>query len=302
MNKNRGLRPPFHMNCSPGPTEHLLGIPSPSPLKWAGGKRWLLQELQQVLPDRFDWYFEPFAGGASVFFSLSPRRAALADLNGELIATYVAIRENVKDVWRVLGRHARNHSDSYYYQVRDRKPKSPAEIAARFLYLNRTCWNGLFRVNLNGHFNVPRGTKNEVIQPAEKPEDYSRILQGAELLWADFEMIVDGAGMGDLIYADPPYTVKHNFNGFVKYNESIFSWDDQERLASALRRAVKRGAHVVVSNADHESIRNLYARDFLTKSISRKSVIAGDSRYRASTSELLIVGQPGKTLITQKVR
>ena len=299
--KTRGPRPPFSIvECAQhvqhDQTNGEITSASHSPLKWAGGKRWLICELRTVIPKKFDWYIEPFAGGASVFFSLAPQKAVLADLNGELIATYRAIQVASDAVWRALGIHASQHSTEYYYQVRQQQPTRAAEIAARFLYLNRTCWNGLFRVNLRGYFNVPRGTKDQVLLPTDSPSKFASILQSAELYWSDFEMLVDGAGKGDLIYADPPYTVKHNLNGFLKYNESIFSWADQERLAESLRAARSRGAFVIVSNADHDSVRQLYEKDFQVKRVKRSSIIAGQARFRAATSELLIVGEPKITI------
>ena len=187
-----------------------------TPLKWAGGKRWLLPKLLEVFPAAFDWYVEPFAGGASAFFGLAPKKAVMADLNSDLITTFAAIRDEPDDVWRRLEQHARRHTNSYYYEIRACQPRCAAGIAARLLYLNRTCWNGLFRVNTRGEFNVPRGTKNTVLLPTDNPYMLSKALRNAELICSDFEMIVDCAGRGDLIYADPPYTVRHNLNGFLK--------------------------------------------------------------------------------------
>lgn len=262
-----------------------------SPIKWAGGKRWLVEDLRKVFPKTFNWYIEPFVGGASVFFSLLPKRAMLADLNAELISTYECLRDKPNSVWKRLAAHAAKHSNDYYYEQRSGIPTTQVETAARFLYLNRTCWNGLFRVNRQGHFNVPRGTKDQVLLKTDDPMRISGALSTAELYWSDFEMIVDAAGRGDLVYADPPYTVKHNFNGFIKYNEFIFSWDDQERLARAVRAARRRGANVVVSNADHPSIHDLYRKDFSVYKVNRPSVIAGEAKFRTQTSELMIVGR-----------
>jgi DNA adenine methylase len=261
-----------------------------TPIKWAGGKRWLLPTLLTIFPKTHNWYFEPFAGGASAFFGYSPNRAYLADLNAELITSYIAMRDYPEDVWQKLRVHSRRHSERYYYEVRTSAPRSPTSVAARFLYLNRTCWNGLFRVNKHGAFNVPRGTKDAVLLPVDRPLEISKALRNAHLICSDFEMVVDCASRGDLIYADPPYTVKHNYNGFLKYNESIFNWSDQERLAASLRRARRRGAHVVVSNADHQSVRELYERDFKITKISRHSIISGNAEFRCATSELLITG------------
>lgn len=258
-------------------------------LKWAGGKRWLTQHPYFVFPEFKGRYFEPFVGGASVFFSLCPQRAVLSDANGDLIATYVAIRDESSKVIRHLGQHALHHSQRYYYFVRDHlRPTSSAGKAARFLYLNRTCWNGLYRVNLKGKFNVPKGTKTNVLLDSDDFDAASMALKSARLVQSDFEPIINSAKAGDLIYADPPYTVRHNMNGFVKYNEVLFSWEDQVRLHGALRRAKIRGVKIVLSNADHSSIKRLYSDVSQIRIINRPSVISGQSKGRGRTSELLI--------------
>lgn len=257
-------------------------------LKWAGGKRWLLRENKTAFDlTGISRYVEPFAGSAAVFFCLQPRRAILNDANAELIETYKAIKSDWKSVLDLLCRHHRSHSDDYYYQVRDATPTDLATRAARFIYLNRTCFNGLYRVNRRGEFNVPRGTKNSVILDTDDFERISRKLSRVNLQAGDFERVVDQCGSGDFIYADPPYTVKHNNNGFIKYNEKLFSWSDQERLKDALTRASGRGARVLVSNADHPSIQELYA-DASCSVVERHSVMASDSDRRKLTTELLI--------------
>jgi DNA adenine methylase len=147
-------------------------------------------------------------------------------------------------------------------------------------------------VNRAGHFNVPRGTKDEVLLESDNPKQLAEALQSAHIMCSDFELAIELSGRGDVIYADPPYTVKHNFNGFVKYNEAIFNWVDQERLAESLRRAHSRGVFVVVSNADHPSIRKLYAGgDFRIETMRRNSVISGSPTSRGATTELLIISK-----------
>ncbi|WP_261503540.1 DNA adenine methylase, partial [Burkholderia multivorans] len=161
---------------------------------------------------------------------------------------------------------------------------------ARFIYLNRTCWNGLYRVNKNGQFNVPIGTKSNVLLDTDDWPTVSAALRQAKLLVSDFEPIIDQAKRNDIVFADPPYTVKHNNNGFVKYNENIFAWQDQIRLRDALLRAKKRGAHIFCTNADHISIREIYEDHFTVTSVARGSVISGKADSRGKTSELLITG------------
>lgn len=256
-------------------------------IKWAGGKRWLINSYGSIFPGFSGRYIEPFLGGGAVFFHLSPQEALISDANEWLIGTYKAIRDGWCSVEGYLMLHQVRHSEQYYYHVRSLKFTDRFQRAAQFLYLNRTCWNGLFRVNLKGEFNVPIGTKSSVLMQDNFKVIAAR-LKKAEILCSDFEKIIDRAEEGDFVFADPPYTVKHNNNGFVKYNEKIFSWEDQERLCLALSRAKSRGALILATNADHQSIHELYGGAFEVVSASRSSVISGRSAFRGATTELLI--------------
>lgn len=257
-------------------------------LKWAGGKRWLVKNYSHFFCSKSKRYIEPFLGGGSVFFHLHPSTALLSDKNEELINTYIAIRDEWEKVLVKLRQHQKEHSDDYYYQIRKSQPRSTSGKAARFIYLNRTCWNGLYRVNMKGKFNVPRGTKDSVLLPDDCFDQISNLLSKCEIVSEDFESILTEAGKGDFVFIDPPYTVKHNNNNFIKYNETIFSWADQQRLARAAHLANYRGATIVISNADHECIRELYKDFGSMTSISRNSVLAADSEKRRKTTELLI--------------
>jgi len=257
-------------------------------LKWAGGKRWLPKTYSEHFPQSFARYYEPFLGGGAVFLALRPQRGQLSDSNVELINSYKAIKRDWRAVRTSLRSHARAHSDEHYYAVRASTPKESVGRAARFLYLNRTCWNGLYRVNLKGTFNVPRGTKDAVILPTDDFAEISRRLRGIVLTCCDFEVALDGVARNDFVYIDPPYTVKHNINGFLKYNEKIFSWEDQERLAKCIRRMASRGAKILVSQADHSSVRDLYKGIGIQHTVIRSSVIAAASDRRCLVSELLI--------------
>lgn len=256
-------------------------------LKWAGGKRWLVKNHPDIFPVEYNRYIEPFLGSAAVFFHLKPKQALLSDTNSELINTYISIRDNYAQVEALLNQYQKRHSKEFYYQMRSKRCRTPVTRAAKFLYLNRTCWNGLYRVNLKGQFNVPVGTKTNVILDSDNFEALSKQLQGIELLNQDFEKSIDMAEEGDFIFADPPYTVKHNQNGFVKYNETLFSWEDQLRLKDSLYRAKQRGAIVLLTNADHDSIKSLYLNSESTPLV-RNSVIAGTSSKRGKYSELVI--------------
>lgn len=258
-------------------------------LKWAGGKRWLIAGDLLPTPDVFERYVEPFVGSGAVFFHLRPKKALLADLNGELICLYKIIRDRPADLWSSMQSHQNRHCKDYYYKIRSAVPVDELERASRFLYLNRTCWNGLYRVNLKGVFNVPIGTKNTVVFATDDFESVSKLLSGAQILCSDFEAVIDECGQGDFVFIDPPYTVQHNYNNFLKYNEKIFNWDDQIRLRDAVVRAVERGAAIAVTNADHQTIRDLYDSIGTYTQLHRHSVLAGKATKRGATTEALFL-------------
>lgn len=260
-------------------------------LKWPGGKRWFVAKYAHLFPSRFGRYIEPFLGSGSVFFHIAPRTAVLGDTNTDLIDTYVALRDDPCAVEDALCEHELNHCDGYYYALRDASPRSIVSRAARFIYLNRTCFNGIFRVNLAGTFNVPKGTKDTVVFDDDDFAAISKQLQKANIGVSDFEPLIDGAAANDFIFADPPYTVRHNCNAFIKYNETLFSWHDQERLADALKRARERGAHIIATNANHEAVKVLYRdRGFSLRSVSRFSSISANSQSRNQFEELVALG------------
>lgn len=262
-------------------------------LKWAGGKRWIVSNDQLPVPQTYTRYVEPFLGGGAVFFHLQPEKAHLSDLNGDLIHLYLVMRDEPEKLWATMKNHHRQHSKDYYYKIRAMSPRTDITKAAQFLYLNRTCWNGLYRVNLKGEFNVPIGTKDTVIFDDDDFLGIAKILKNAEIKKSDFEGVLDSCGMGDFVFIDPPYTVQHNFNNFVKYNEKIFSWDDQIRLRDAVQRAAGRGAHIAVTNADHETIRTLYKNIGVYDQVSRQSVLSSDPSKRGQTTEALFVSFSG---------
>ena len=258
-------------------------------LKWAGGKRWLISSYSDLLTFPYKRYIEPFLGSGAVFFHLAPKKAILADSNKELINTYQAIKDDWKGVKRELQKHHRNHSKKYYYAVRSSNPRTPHTKAARFIYLNRTCWNGLYRVNLKGKFNVPLGTKASVVLESDDFEIISSLLRNTDLRGSDFENIIDLAGPGDLVFVDPPYTVKHNLNGFIKYNETLFTWGDQIRLRDSVVQAKERGATVLLTNAYHRSVRRLYEGIGAHHRLKRNSVLAADPEKRKLCEELFLI-------------
>ncbi|WP_252717530.1 DNA adenine methylase [Acinetobacter soli] len=257
-------------------------------LKWAGGKRWFVKSHLEAIPANFNKYLEPFLGGGSMFFAISPDRAILSDANTNLINCYRCLQTDPIKVNSLLANHHESHSKDYYYQVRSLQYEDQYERAAQFIYLNRTCWNALYRVNLKGQFNVPIGSKTKVLLDTDDFEKVSLVLSKAQLTACDFEKTIDQASKDDFIFVDPPYTVKHNNNGFVKYNETMFSWDDQIRLSISLRKAHQRGAKFLMTNAYHQSVIDLYQEDFHLLKVSRRSVIASESSRRGIYDELVV--------------
>jgi DNA adenine methylase len=261
-----------------------------SPLiKWPGGKRKLLKHILNLLPISFGAYYEPFLGGGALFFALQPRTSCLSDNNNDLINYYIQVRDNVKEVISQLNNFKNTKED--YYKIRSEIPQNNITRAARLIYLTTLSFNGIYRTNLKGEFNVPYGHKTHLL-PCEtlKLRIASSALSLTQLCCQDFEESVTNARKGDLIYFDPPYTVAHDNNGFLKYNEIIFSWNDQIRLANIANKLARRGCKVIVSNADHISIRPLYD-NFKLKIVERPSVIAASNKFRRQIRECLFYNE-----------
>jgi len=224
-----------------------------------------------------------------VFFALRPRRAVLSDTNSELMNCYVQVRERPHGVIERLGRLRNTQAE--YYRIRAAVPRSDVGRAARLIYLTTLSFNGIYRVNLRGEFNVPYGCKVHLApcDPAAIMAT-SEALAAANLLCGDFEASLVGARRGDFVYLDPPYTVAHGDNGFLKYNSRIFSWEDQRRLATVAADLVRRGCRVAVSNADHPCIRELY-RGFRLALVERPSVIAASGAFRRRITECVFYNE-----------
>lgn len=234
---------------------------SPRPfLKWVGGKSQLLGQLSAWVPERYGRYFEPFLGGGAMFFSHLPENAVLADANDELVDCYTAIRDDLEAVMEALEQH--RYEKDYYYEVRaqDRKALPVVERAARTIFLNKTGFNGLYRVNSKGLFNVPFGrySNPRICDRVNLPE-CSKALANVEIRHTDFEDIVNDAQSGDFIYLDPPYVPLNATANFTAYTAGGFGPDEQRRLASSLARAHRRGVKFLLSNADSPVTRELYS-------------------------------------------
>lgn len=262
-------------------------------LKWPGGKRWLWKTLQSLVPTSFNTYFEPFFGGGAIFFSLSPKVAVLSDVNPELINAHIQVRDDVEAVIARLKKLSVSRES--YLRMRDARFRSKLSQAVRFIYLSKTAFNGMYRVNRRGEFNVPfAGQLDRKLFNPDVLRVASQRLQGSTLRVRDFSESINAANRGDFVYCDPPYTVLHNNNGFLRYNERLFSWSDQGRLAELSRAAVARGAFILVSNAGTEHVRELY-RGFHAITAQRASCVSASTTSRGQVSEFLFVGRPKRT-------
>lgn len=257
-------------------------------LRWAGGKSWFIDHLEDLLVGQnFTNYYEPFLGGGSIFFSIDVTDAVptLSDANRELIDTYIAIRDNVEEVIKYFTTYE-NTSD-FYYKLREQEPTDLSERAARFIYLNHTSYNGLYRVNRKGKYNVPFGNRKSDTIDVEEIRKASQALAGVNLISGDFENRGDVIQEGTLVFLDPPYTVSHNDNGFIQYNQSIFSIEDQERLAQYIQFIMERGGYFILTNAAHNAIREIFADCGHSMLVERQSLIGGKKAKRGLTSELV---------------
>jgi DNA adenine methylase len=262
-------------------------------LRWAGGKTWLLPRLDQFIPDKFSNYYEPFLGGGAVFFYLKQlgklkNRIVLSDTNRELIDCYIQVRDNVTEIIEQL-KYYKNEKDFYYF-MRNSNSQSGSKKAAKFIYLNRTSFNGIYRVNLKGKYNVPYGFKTySTLFDFDNLRGASNCLPDAEIVHNDFQTCLNGIEKGDLAFLDPPYTVAHGNNGFIKYNQKIFAWEDQIRLAEIIKMIDKKGVHYVLTNVSHPTIEDLFGSLGTKVEFNRYSVIGGKKAKRELTNEYVFV-------------
>lgn len=257
-------------------------------LRWAGGKSWLVKHFDTLFSNlRFNTYHEPFLGGGAMYFHLQPPKAILYDLNEKLIQTYQQVQSNVGNVIRELKKFENN--EATYYQVRSTVFRSQTKKAAQFIYLNQTSYNGIYRENLNGVYNVPYGYREKEILDADNLRLASICLKSCQLFSGDFEMAIKRVKKNDLVFLDPPYTVTHNNNGFIKYNQKLFSLEDQYRLASLIEQIKSKDAKYILTNAAHHAIREIFSANNTTiLELSRASLIGGKNASRGEYNELLI--------------
>src|ERR1035438_9275710 len=287
----------------------IAGIPpvgriEPQPfLKWVGGKSQLLAQFDDFLPNHVDRYFEPFIGGGAVFFHLKHRfpqmRAFLRDNNDELINTYIAVRDHPKALMRRLDEHLtefRADRERYYYLVRSRHHLPRADVverAARMIFLNKTCFNGLWRVNASGEFNVPIGSQtNPGLYDRENILAASWTLEGVHLATQDFRDTLNEPRHGDFVYVDPPYHPISLTASFTSYTKEDFGMSEQQELAALFADACRRGVRLMLSNSDAEFIRKLY-RGFKIHTVKARRAINCDGSKRGKINEVLVIAGGG---------
>jgi DNA adenine methylase len=258
-------------------------------LRWTGSKNWLVKsDLSNYLPTNFNNYHECFLGGGAVFFSLNTEKEAfLYDINKDLIEVYTEIRDNVELIIKTL-KKLRN-SEEEYYRIRKSKALKPHTRAAKFIYLNKCSFNGTYRVNSSGGYNVPYGKRKNVdIVCEDNLRKVSASLQNVTIKAVDFKETIKEIKKGDLVFLDPPYTVAHENNGFIEYNQKLFSWDDQEKLKDFTQAINDKGAYFILTNASHKSILELYKNTGKIFKKSRYSKVGGRNKTRGMYNELII--------------
>lgn len=258
----------------------------------------MLSNLERYFPKSFDTYYEPFLGGGAVFFHLVHNRprfnAVLSDANRELVETYCVVKNQVEELIETLRNHESEYKRDprrYYYSVRTESGGSdPIGRAARLIFLNKTCYNGLYRVNKKGQFNVPFGRfKNPKICDQRNLRTISKVLvwSNVKLTWLDYQIAIRGSGRGDFIYFDPPYHPTSSTANFTNYTGSGFSIEEQEQLGLLFRELDERGCQIVLSNSDTHKVRDIYeGYDIQTVEVLR--AISCRSNKRKGHTELII--------------
>jgi len=279
--------------------QYLKEKPKPF-VKWVGGKRQLLEQFKLMNlypPERFDpikgRYFEPFVGGGAVFFDLKPQRAFLSDLNEELVVTYNIIKNDVESLIRSLKKH--KNTKEYFLNIRakDVNKLTDKEIASRFIYLNRTCFNGMYRVNSQGGFNVPfANNKNPLICDADNLRKISKVLKHVEIKKQDYKKVLGKAKKGDFVYFDPPYYPVNKTSSFTSYTKESFLEKEQLELRDTFVELTNRGCFVMLSNSDTPFINKIYTevkdKRIRVNKVNAGRMINSDASKRGKITEVLI--------------
>lgn len=262
-------------------------------LRWAGGKSWLVKHLDTIIGNNvFNHYHEPFLGGGAIFFSLEHNfRSYLSDANEDLINTYTAVRDHPNEVIQFFNEFS--NTEAEYYRIRRQHYSSEVQRAAQFIYLNQTSYNGLYRVNKKGIYNVPYGFRTTLEYAPNRILNASKALKNTNIKHGDFEINKYLVKSGDLVFLDPPYTVSHNNNGFIKYNRNLFSLQDQKRLSRYIDYIKNKGAYYILTNAAHVAIREIFSKDDRLLELDRYSLIGGKKSKRERVSEYIFTNIPG---------
>jgi len=257
-------------------------------LRWAGGKSWLIKQLDEFVEiNHYNQYHEPFVGGGAIFFHVAPQsNSFLNDLNSELIDTYETVREDVQGVLEELRKF--KNTKECYYKVRASNFRSSLKRTARFIYLNQTSFNGIYRVNLKGEYNVPYGYRKKEFLDAEALISASKKLKNAIFTSGDFVNTIDNVNENDLVFLDPPYTITHNNNGFFKYNAKLFTKEDQYRLSEMIDEIKKKNAYYILTNAAHDKVKEIFNKNDKMFELKRASLIGGKNAKRDKYSELVV--------------
>ncbi len=274
---------------------YLESSKNPKPfLRWAGGKKWLVKHLQDILKDNeYNNYYEPFLGGGSLFFSINPdNEVYLSDLNEDLINAYTFIQKEPDEIINQLKMY--KNSEEFYYDMRNKEISDPLLRAARFVYLNKTSFNGIYRVNNKGKYNVPFGFRENYNIEEDNLYLVSERLKNVSITYGDFYDSKERIREGDLVILDPPYTVSHNENGFIKYNQHLFSLYDQHRLSKFIDHIKEIGAYYVLTNAAHEKIIEIFEKDGdIRYDLSRANLIGGKNAKRGKIKEFVFTNITG---------
>ena len=267
-------------------------------VKWAGGKTQLLGEIKKLMPKEYNRYFEPFIGGGALLFEIQPSDFVINDFNSELIQTYKCFEDmgSFQMMINLLDEHEKNHSEEHYYSVRGMDRNEDFihlpiyKRAARMIYLNKSCFNGLYRVNSKGYFNVPSGKKDRVHcyengNLFEIAEYFSKAKH--LILNGDFEDAIKEAKKGDFVYFDPPYDSFENKESFTAYDKNPFGKAEQKRLFKVFKELSNKGVYVMLSNHNTAFIRELY-KDFNIHVVSAKRMINANGKGRGNVEEVII--------------
>jgi len=265
----------------------------PTFVKWAGGKKQLIEQFKPLFPKEIKRYIEPFVGGGAVLFyvlkTYKPKEVFIFDINEELINTYEIVRDDVENLIIELKKLKSLHNKEHYYQIRAENPQLLSKLtrASRFIYLNKTCFNGLYRVNLSGGFNVPIGSyKNPLVCPEEDLKEISKLLKNVKIINGSFKECLDFARKGDFVYFDPPY-YPLNKTSFTTYTKDKFLDEEQKQLKEVFSKLDKGGCKVMLSNSDSKFIKDLY-KNYYISFVKATRMINCNASKRGKINEVVV--------------